>query len=79
MGRTRHGSWSQEKALVSRIEAANLIRGLPIDNGVIPLPKDEAHVAVGRSLVKQFQTLLSGVVPGEGENKKAPSLVDFLF
>mmetsp|Transcript_7578 Transcript_7578/g.11569 ORF Transcript_7578/g.11569 Transcript_7578/m.11569 type:complete len:589 (-) Transcript_7578:145-1911(-) len=77
--RTRHGSWSQEKAFVAGIEAANLIRGLPIDKGVIPLPKDEAHVAFGRSLVKQFQTLLSGVVSSEGENKKAPSLVDFLF
>ena len=71
---TRHGSWSQEKAFVTGIEAANLIKGVPIDSGIIPLPKDELHVAFGRSLVAGFQSLLSG-----GQSKKEPSLFDFLF
>jgi uncharacterized protein with NAD-binding domain and iron-sulfur cluster len=72
--KTRHGSWSQEKAYVTGIEAANLIRKQKIDEGVIPLPKDELHVAFGRSAVSTFQTVL-----GFGDKSRAPSLVDFLF
>jgi uncharacterized protein with NAD-binding domain and iron-sulfur cluster len=72
--RTRHGSWSQEKAFVTGIEAANLIRGLPLENNVIPLPKDELHVAFGRSVVTTFRTIL-----GAGEKSRAPSLVDFVL
>lgn len=71
--RTRHGSWSQEKAYVTGIEASNCIRGKSLSEGVIPLPKDEPHVALGRTLVSQFRTLL-----GAGEKNRAPSLVDFL-
>jgi uncharacterized protein with NAD-binding domain and iron-sulfur cluster len=72
--KTRHGSWSQEKAYVTGIEAANLIRKRKVDEGVIPLPKDELHVAFGRSAVSAFQTAL-----GFGDKSRAPSLVDFLF
>lgn len=72
--RTRHGSWSQEKAFVTGIEASNLVQGKELTNGVIPLPKDEAHVAFGRSAVSTFRKLL-----GAGEKGKAPSLVDFLL
>ena len=72
--KTRHGSWSQEKAYVTGIEAANLIRKQKIDTGVIPLPNDELHVAFGRSAVSAFQTAL-----GFGDKSRAPSLVDFLF
>jgi uncharacterized protein with NAD-binding domain and iron-sulfur cluster len=72
--RTRHGSWSQEKAFVTGMEAANLIKGAPIESGIIPLPKDELHVAFGRSLVAGFQSLISG-----GQRNKGPSLFDFLF
>merc|ERR1719482_2019355 len=46
--RTRHGSWSQEKAFVTGVEAANLIRGFSQGKGIIPLPKDELHVVFGR-------------------------------
>lgn len=73
--RTRHGAWSQEKAFVTGMEAANLIRGRPIEQGVIPLPKDELHVAFGRSLVSSFQSLLTN---GQRGRFKAPSLFDFL-
>jgi uncharacterized protein with NAD-binding domain and iron-sulfur cluster len=71
---TRHGSWSQEKAFVTGVEAANSIRGKQLCDGVIPLPEDEAHVAFGRSAVSAFRTFL-----GAGEKDKAPSLVNFLF
>jgi uncharacterized protein with NAD-binding domain and iron-sulfur cluster len=69
--RTRHGSWSQEKAFVAGMEAANLIQGKAVDSGIIALPKDELHVAIGRSLISTFQSLLGG--------KKGPFLFDFLF
>jgi uncharacterized protein with NAD-binding domain and iron-sulfur cluster len=72
--RTRHGSWSQEKAFVTGMEAANSIRGKPLDESIIPLPQDEPHVALGRSAASTFRTLL-----GAGDKNKAPSFVDFLF
>ena len=72
--RTRHGSWSQEKAYVTGIEAANSIRGKEIGDGVIPLPKDEPHVAFGRSAISMFRTAL-----GAGDKERAPSLVSFFF
>lgn len=72
--KTRHGSWSQEKAFVTGVEAANLVRGLPLNEGIIPLPKDEVHVALGRSAISTFRTML-----GAGDKKRAPSLVDFLL
>jgi uncharacterized protein with NAD-binding domain and iron-sulfur cluster len=78
--RTRHGSWSQEKAFVTGMQAANLIQGKTMDEGVIPLPKDELHVAFGRSLVSAFQSLVGSSlgVAREG-NSKFPSLFDFLY
>ena len=73
--KTRHGSWSQEKAFVTGMEVANSIRGLPLTQGVIPLPKDEPHVALGRSFVSSFQKLLTR----NGGEMAPPSLVDFLY
>jgi len=74
--KTRHGSWSQEKAFVTGIEAANSIKGLPLHHGIIPLPKDELHVAFGRSIVSTFQKLLTQ----NGKNSLTPpSLVDFFY
>ena len=72
--RSRHGSWSQEKAYVSGIEAANLILSRPYGTDIIPLPSDEPHVALGRSALTLAKTLF-----GRGDAKKAPSLVDFLW
>ena len=72
--RTRHGSWSQEKAFVTGIEASNLVLGKEVTEGIIPLPNDEAHVAFGRSAVSTFRKIL-----GAGESNRAPSLVDFFF
>lgn len=56
--RTRHGSWSQEKAYVTGMEAANLLLGHPVDQGVLPVAPDEIHVKLGRTLVREFKNLL---------------------
>lgn len=71
--RTRHGSWSQEKAFVTGIQAANKIMGSPINENVIPLSDDEAHVAFGRNAVS-----LAKYVAGFGDKSRGPSLADFL-
>jgi uncharacterized protein with NAD-binding domain and iron-sulfur cluster len=74
--RTRHGSWSQEKAYVTGIQAANLLLGRPQDYGVLPIAEDEVHVKIGRTFVTGFKKLA-----GEAARKglpKVPSLVDFV-
>ncbi|KAL7541867.1 hypothetical protein ACHAXR_011310 [Thalassiosira sp. AJA248-18] len=72
--RSRHGSWSQEKAFVTGIEAANLILGREGGNGIIPLSADEPHVALGRTALSAAKTFF-----GFGDAQRAPSLVDFLW
>ncbi|AOX01093.1 amine oxidase [Moorena producens PAL-8-15-08-1] len=63
---TRHGSWSQEKAYVTGLEAANLvIRRFRQGNlaKIIPVDADEFHIQVTRKInktVREFgQTLFS--------------------
>jgi len=72
--RTRHGSWSQEKAYVTGKQAANVIAGRDMDEGVVPLKPDEAHVAAGRTALSFARTVVGG-----GDKERAPSLVDFLW
>lgn len=48
--RTRHGSWSQEKAFVTGIEAANRLLGRSNNLGIIPMSMDEAHVKMARMI-----------------------------
>jgi len=73
--RTRHGSWSQEKAYVTGIQASNAIMGEnDIDKGVVPLEKEENHVQFGRDIVTLAKTVL-----GLGDASRGPSLVDFLY
>ena len=48
--KSRHGSWSQEKAYVVGLEAANAILGRPAEHGIVPLDEDEPHVAAGRKV-----------------------------
>lgn len=72
--RTRHGSWSQEKAYVSGIEAANAILQRRPNQDIIPLEADELHVSLGRTAISAFKTVL-----GRGDPSKVPSLVDFLW
>ena len=71
--RSRHGSWSQEKAFVTGIEAANEILGRPEGTGIIKLKPDEPHVSFGRDGLLAAKTVL-----GLGDANRAPSLVDFL-
>ena len=72
--RTRHGSWSQEKAYVTGIEAAKAILGRKENENIIPLPKDELHVEAGRTALSTLKKVI-----GFGDPSKAPSLVDFLW
>jgi uncharacterized protein with NAD-binding domain and iron-sulfur cluster len=57
IARTRHGSWSQEKAFVTGIEAANRLLGRSNNHGIIRFAPDEPHVQFGRAVVS---SLLSG-------------------
>eukprot|EP00536_Pseudo-nitzschia_multiseries_P005775 jgi/Psemu1/296006/fgenesh1_pm.114_\ len=59
--KTRHGSWSQEKAYVTGIEAANAILERRPSHGVVPLDPDEFHVALGRKagVVVHSSTLMT--------------------
>lgn len=72
--RSRHGSWSQEKAYVTGVEVANSILERRPSEGIIPLDPEEFHVALGRTAVTTFRKILGG-----GDAKKGPSLVDFLW
>jgi len=72
--RTRHGSWSQEKAYVTGMQAANELLGREVDEGVVPLQPTEPHVAAGRSATK----LLRGAL-GLGNEQMGPSLGNFLW
>ena len=73
--RSRHGSWSQEKAFVSGIEAVNLMLSKEnVQEGIIPLSPDEFHVAFGRKAITASKEIF-----GRGDLSRAPSLVDFLW
>jgi hypothetical protein len=54
--RTRRGSWFQEKAFVTGVEAANLLMGRPVDQGVLPVSADEVHVKVGKQVFATMKT-----------------------
>lgn len=50
---TRHGSWSQEKAYVTGLEAANLVIeqfNLGTKADIIPIEADEPHIQVARNI-----------------------------
>ncbi len=57
---TRHGSWSQEKAYVTGLEAANLViqeSGIGIEANIIPIEADEPHIQVARTINKAVKDL----------------------
>lgn len=60
--KTDHGSWSQERAYVTGLEAANQVAAKLNLKGpkakVIPLKPDEPHVAAGRSAIKAARGIL---------------------
>ncbi len=62
----RHGSWSQEKAYVTGLEAANLVIA-SFKFGklaeIIPVESDEPHIQFGRSLNKSWRRLRETILP----------------
>ncbi|MGB6167817.1 MAG: FAD-dependent oxidoreductase, partial [Geitlerinemataceae cyanobacterium] len=63
---TRHGSWSQEKAYVTGLEAANLT----IDRlrsgekaAIIPIEADEPHIQIARSMNQTVRDLGQALFP----------------
>lgn len=62
----RHGSWSQEKAYVTGLEAANLVVSY-LDHGnqsnIIPVEADEAHIKIARSLNKTVHDFGKSLLP----------------
>ena len=72
--RSSHGSWSQEKAYVTGLEAANAVIARVGGAGgglarVVPLAPDEPHVAAARAAAKLARGVLGPL---------APSLAGFL-
>ncbi|HYW20439.1 MAG TPA: FAD-dependent oxidoreductase [Nodularia sp. (in: cyanobacteria)] len=62
----RHGSWSQEKAYVTGLEAANLAvsyLGLGQASEILPVEGDEAHIKMGRSLNQSLRDLAKSILP----------------
>ncbi|ACK72697.1 amine oxidase [Gloeothece citriformis PCC 7424] len=63
---TSHGSWSQEKAYVTGLEAANLVVeqfGIGKPANIIPVEPDEPHIQGLRSLNQFFRTLGQNLLP----------------
>lgn len=66
--KTGHGSFSQEKALVTGYEAANATLGhLGFDKSthakIIPVEEDEPHIKVARRVYKATERLRSSLNP----------------
>ena len=63
---TRHGSWSQEKAYVTGLEAANLAidrLGMGRKANIIPTEPDEPHIQVARSLNQMVRDVGKSLLP----------------
>lgn len=63
---TRHGSWSQEKAYVTGLEAANqVIQHLATGHTapILPIEADEPHIAIGRALNRTIRQLSQPFLP----------------
>ncbi len=63
---TRHGSWSQEKAFVTGLEAANrVIERFKLGQkaSIVPVEADEPHIQVAREVNLAARSLLGGLLP----------------
>lgn len=57
---TQHGSWSQEKAYVTGLEAANLVVkrfGIGVEAKIMPIEPDEPHIQFARTVNKAMRDL----------------------
>ncbi|MEI6065162.1 MAG: hypothetical protein WCQ26_11260 [Pseudanabaena sp. ELA748] len=66
LGECNHGSWSQEKAYVTGLEAANLvIQQLGQGNmaQILPIEPDEPHIQIARSLNQSLKSVLKSILP----------------
>ena len=57
---TNHGSWSQEKAYVTGLEAANLVVdrfGIGAKANIMPIEADEPHIQIARTINKTVKEL----------------------
>jgi uncharacterized protein with NAD-binding domain and iron-sulfur cluster len=70
IARTRHGSWSQEKAFVTGVQAANALLQRPINQDVLPMATDELHVKFGRDILSIVKRIMGA--------ESIPSMADFL-
>ncbi|NEP90822.1 MAG: NAD(P)-binding protein [Okeania sp. SIO2C2] len=62
----RHGSWSQEKAYVTGLEAANLVVDkfkLGQKANIIPVEKDEEHIQFARTINKSVREIGKSIFP----------------
>jgi uncharacterized protein with NAD-binding domain and iron-sulfur cluster len=62
----RHGSWSQEKAYVTGLEAANLVvsyLGEGQLSEILPVEEDEVHIQVARKLNQTVRDLSKSILP----------------
>jgi uncharacterized protein with NAD-binding domain and iron-sulfur cluster len=63
---TNHGSWSQEKAYVTGLEAANLVIerfGLGNKAQIIPVESDEPHIQAARTINRTVRELVNSFLP----------------
>ncbi|MEM8808221.1 MAG: FAD-dependent oxidoreductase [Cyanobacteria bacterium P01_G01_bin.38] len=63
---TRHGSWSQEKAYVTGLEAANQVIsqfGMGSPATITPIVPDEPHIQVARTVNRTVRTLGQQLLP----------------
>ena len=63
---SRHGSWSQEKAYVTGLEAANLVVSYlekGVNANILPVEADEAHIQFARTINNTVRGITKSIVP----------------
>ena len=63
---SRHGSWSQEKAYVTGLEAANLVvdyLGTGVNANILPVEADEAHIQAARTINNTVREIGKSIIP----------------
>ena len=63
---SRHGSWSQEKAYVTGLEAANLVisyLGEGVNANILPIEADETHIQAARTINNTLREISKSIIP----------------